>query len=216
MLKWRVYWVTQITLGVLFRFFNIISRCTFGLFLFKLTIVGREHIRNLAGPLIVTPNHKSYADHFFILASLPVRSRLLPARGMAADWLFKIPVIRWVLKHLLGAYPTRRGQGLDISLRDPLRVLQKGAVVAIYPEGGIRYAHGVHPVKIGAAYLAKKTGSPILPVAIRGIEYLSWKAFFFGRRRVEVVFGEPFVIDQNEDLVEASEKIRKKIEALYN
>lgn len=101
-------------------------------------------------------------------------------------------------------------------MRDPLKNLMKGGTVGIYPEGGIRYRPGVHEVKIGAAYLAQKSGAPILPVAIKGIEYLSWKAFFFGRRKIEVIFGNPFLVDRIKDLSEISEDIRLKIKDLYD
>lgn len=216
MSKRRIYWLTQIIAGLLFKILSIVSYLTFGLLFFRLEVKNKRVLEICWGPMIITPNHKSYADHFFILAALPVSSKLLPARAMAADWLFEVPVVGWVLKNLFGAYRIKKGQGLAISLREPLRVLAKGGAVAIYPEGGILYRPGVHEVKIGAAYLAQKSGAPILPVAIKGIEYLSWKAFFFGWRKVEVIFGNPFLIDRTKDLSEISEDIRLKIKELYD
>ncbi|MDO8600469.1 MAG: lysophospholipid acyltransferase family protein [bacterium] len=220
MKRWRLYLWSQRIAGLIFYILSIISYATFGLLFFRLRVVGRENVENLYGPLIVTPNHKSYVDHFFLMAALPFFSRLLPARAIAADWLFEIPnwkggfLVRWTL-WLCGAYPTRRGSGLDVSLRKPLEVLRKGYVAAIYPEGGIRFRPGVHPVKIGAAYLAQKSGAPILPVAICGIEYLSWRAFLFGRKKVSVVWGTPLYLQPDADMVENSECIRSAIAELY-
>lgn len=170
--------------------------------------------------MIITPIHKSYADHFFILAALPVWSKLLPARTMAADWTFEVPVMGWALKNLFGAYRIRNKKSLGLSIREilqePLATLKNGGVVGIYPEGGIRFKPGVHEVKVGVAFLAKESGAPILPVAIKGIDYLSWKAFFFGRRKVTVIFGNPFLVEKTKDLAEISNAIRQKIADLYN
>ena len=216
MFKRCVYRLTQISLGRLFRMLSVISHLTFGILFFRLSVKNKEALDALQGPIIITPNHKSYVDHFFILAALPFGSKLLPVRAMAADWLFDVPVVGWSLKNLLGAYRIKKGRGLPVSLREPLKVLAKGGAVAVYPEGEIRFRPGVYEVKIGAAFLAQKSGALVLPVAIKGIEYLSWKAFFFGRRKVEVIFGEPFHIDPAKELTEISNKIRQKIADLYN
>lgn len=230
MAKWRIYWVSQILTALIFKILSLISRFTLGALFFRIEAKNKENILNLSGPLIVTPNHKTFVDHFFVLANLPFNSKLLPARGIAIDYLFKIPILGWILKNLLGAYPTYKGQGLDISLRDPLKILLKGHVVGIYPEGGIRFRPGVHPVKIGAAYLAVKSKAPILPVAITGAEYFSFKTFLFGQRRIKVIFGQPYKLrdlmeikdfysskeEFNMMLAKASEIIKNKIDELYN
>lgn len=214
--RWWIYFATQIATGLLFKILSIVSIYTFGLLFFRLEVEGSQNIRNLKGPLIITPNHKSYSDHFFILAAIVTKNlKVLPARAMAADWLFQIRFVGWALKNLFGAYPVRRGEGLDVSLRDPLRVLYKNYIVVIYPEGRIQFKPGVHQVRVGAAYLAQKSGAPILPVAIRGIEYLSLKAFFFGRRKIKIIFGEIYKISQDQDLTVASEEIRRQIVKLY-
>lgn len=213
---WWTYFVTQVLTGLIFKTCSLVSRCTFGLLFFRLEVEGNDYVRKLGGPLIVTPNHKSYSDHFFILSAIIGNNwNILPARAMAADWLFQISFVGWALKNLFGAYPVRKGEGLDVSLRDPLRVLYRGHVVVIYPEGRIQFRPGVHQVRVGAAYLAQKSGTPILPVAIQGIEYLSLKAFLFGRRKVKVIFGKPFHIDRGQDLTVASEEIRVHIAELY-
>jgi len=214
-----VYWFTQIIAGLLFKILSIISYLTCGLLFFRLKVKNKRVLEICWGPMIVTPLHKSYFDHFFILAFL-LFSKLLPARAIAADWVFKTPIIGWAAKNLFGAYrlPQRKGLGLSLRemLREPLEFLQNGGVVGIYPEGGIRFKPGVHEVKVGAAFLAKESGAPILPVAIKGIDYLSWKAFFFGRRKVVVIFGNPFLVDRTKSLSEISEDIRQKIADLYN
>lgn len=219
MFKRLIYRLTQITAGLLFKVLSAISYSTFGFLFFRLSIKNKKVPNGLRGPMIIAPSHKSYVDSFFILAALPVNSRLLPARTLVVNWVFEMPVLGWAVKNLLGAYRVRKKKSLGLSIREilsePLEFLQKGGVVGIYPEGGLGLKPGVHEVKTGAAYLAQKSGAPVLPVAIRGIDYFSWKAFFFGRRRVEVVFGNPFLVDGAKDVKEISGEIRRKIAELY-
>ena len=214
--RW-IYSSLQFLAGLIFRAFDVISRCTLGLLFFRLEVDGLENITTLKGPLIITPNHKSYCDHFFFLSAIIGNNwNILPARPMVADWLSKIRLVGWILKNLSGAYSVRKVAGLDVSLRRPLKALHHNYMVAIYPEGGIWLGSGVCQIKMGAAYLARKSGAPILPAAIRGAEHLSLKAFLFGRRRVKVSFGRPFYVRADENITTASEEIRHRIEMLYN
>jgi len=216
MRRW-IYFTTQILAGGIFKSLNMISRCVFGLLLFRLEIEGIENIKGLKGPIIITPNHKSYCDHFFfITAIIGNNSGILPARVMVADWILRIPFVGWALKNIFGAYPVRKVRGLDVSLRNPLRALAQNYMVAIYPEGGIHYGSGVNQAKKGAAYLAKKSAVPILPAAIQGAEGLSLKAFLFGRKRIRVLFGKPFYVGIDENVSIASEEIRRRIVELYD
>ena len=52
-------------------------------------------------------------------------------------------------------------------LREALRRLDAGHVVFLFPEGGLRPAGRVDRVEPGAAYLARKAGVPLVPLAIR-------------------------------------------------
>ena len=216
MCRW-IYFTTQVFTGWIFKILNIVSRCTLGLLFFHIEIEGIENIKGLKGPLIITPNHKSYYDHFFFLAAIIGNNlNILPARVMVANWLSKIRFVGWALKNISGAYPIRKVEGLDVSLRDPLRALYKNYMVAIYPEGEIWLGSGVNQVKKGAVYLARKSGAPILPAAIQGAENLSFKTFLFGRRRVRILFGKPFHVGPDENLTTASEALRCRIEQLYD
>lgn len=218
--RWWV-WLTQVYIGLGVRMLDLLSRLSLELLFFRIEARGTTRLKGLRGPLIVAPNHKTYFDIGFIIAAMPLNSRFLPARTIGADWIFKIPnykggFLLQLIVRSLGADPAQRGAGPEISLRRLLDELKNGRVIGFHPEGGIRYRPGIFQVKRGAAYLAKKTGAPILPIAIRGVEYFSLRSFFFGRRTVTVIFGKPISIDPNKSLEEASEDIRKAINDLYN
>ena len=230
--RWWI-WAVQFSFGLAFKGLHAISRLTFGLLFFKIEARGVERLKNLRGPLIVAPNHKTYVDFCFIMAAMPFSNRLVPARTIGADWIFKTPdrkgdpLLRRLARKIggfflrclgrsIGADPARKGSGLEISLHNLLIELEKGYVVYIHSEGGIRHKSGIFQIKRGTAYLAQKTGAPVLPIAIRGVEYFTPWSSFFGRRKVTISFGEPLCVDPSKSLEETSSDIWQAINDLYN
>lgn len=231
--RWPIYWISQLIVCKFFKFLSMLSRLMYGRIFFRIRVDGKENIMGIKGPIIITPNHKTYIDHFFIGAAIPFYSNLLPIRSMAADWLFEIdrlPGIWWkrwfLLKPFgfiarwsliaLGAYPVQKGKGLGVSLRSPLKILEKGLSILIYPEGGINFKKGVREARVGAAFLARESGAQVIPVAIRGAEFFTLKSFLFGKRTIFLSIGKPFFVDPSKDLKIMAEEIRLEIEKLYN
>lgn len=108
----------------------------------------------IAPPFILTMNHHSFFDGHLIwlLFKLSgIRGSLL----ISEENLRTSPALETV-----GALPTSR-------LREALRRLRTGEVVAIFPEGELRPAGPLGQLKRGAVWLAEKAGVPILPVASR-------------------------------------------------
>lgn len=72
--------------------------------------------------------------------------------------------VRWVFR-AFSCIPVKRGTRDVTAIRTMLKILQGGQVVGIFPEGGIdkyRDEEG----HLGVAYLALKTGAPIVPTSI--------------------------------------------------
>lgn len=216
MLRWLLYWLLQQCVALLVVIMRVSFRLTGGRLFFGLRLYGREHLRGLRRPVILIPNHKTFADHLYIAASLFMDVRFMPMRTMTADWIYRVSfwkagfLLRWLM-HILGAFREAKGFGL----RTAFRTIQKGQSVAIYPEGIVWREAGITEVKNGAAWLARTSGALLLPCALRGLEHSNPKEFFFGRRRVSVVFGPPFRIGPSESLDAASQKIKQKLEELY-
>ena len=84
---------------------------------------------------------------------------------MAKDSLYRRPA-RILLS--VGAFPVHRESADREALRRAQRVLDAGEVLVLFPEGERRTGPGVEDLHEGAAFLAGRTGAPIIPVGIGG------------------------------------------------
>ncbi|NLW07895.1 MAG: 1-acyl-sn-glycerol-3-phosphate acyltransferase [Clostridia bacterium] len=142
--------------------FYRVAKCICYLFLrffCRWEVEGREHLPP-SGPVIVFANHVSYLDPVVVGVAL---SR--PVYFMAKEELFKIPVLKWIITGL-HAFPVRRGQSDRSALKAAMQILNEGRVLGIFPEGKRSKDGRLNPFLGGAAFLAIKTGAPLLPVAI--------------------------------------------------
>ena len=128
---------------------------------FGLELSGVDNIP-ASGPLIITPNHQTYADP--ALVTIPVRRRVY---YMAWNRLFEIPVFNWMIRGLR-AFPVRIDSADPSATREAVRLLTAGHVVMIFPEGERTHTGRVERFKLGAFRLAATLGVPVLPVTIAG------------------------------------------------
>lgn len=203
------------------------GKILFNLF-FHVRVEGREHVRGLKPPCLIVSNHRTYLDHFFILSALPWSSPLIPICAMAIDSLYHHVIIKFFL-NIFGAFPARKGEGgINTSLEIPLRILQDGGVVGMYPEGHRAHDKLFGEPRRGAALLALRTGVPVLPIALIGFEGGMKLYHWLTRASVTIRFGEPFFltkemgreIDPNlsaDDPAawEGAELIMERIKAIY-
>ena len=130
-------------------------------FWFGLELRGVENIP-VDGPLIITPNHQTYADP--PLVTIPVRR---PVYYMAWDKLFSIPLFGRLIR-LLRAFPVDIYSSDPGAVREARRLVQDGAAVMIFPEGGRSFDGTLGHFKLGAFRLAVTLGASVLPVTISG------------------------------------------------
>ena len=174
-------------------------------------------------PFIYVSNHKSWIDHFIIITASLRRKGVVPIHLIVADKIWSRPLVGGICV-ALGAYPARAGRGIEVSLAPLKKELARGECVGIYPEGGCVRAKDVFgEPKVGASYLAYHTGREIVPMAIKGLEDLSWISLVFGGRKVTLKFGKPFRINSEalgqgtpQEMIERGRKfIMYKIVELY-
>jgi 1-acyl-sn-glycerol-3-phosphate acyltransferase len=128
---------------------------------FGLRFEGVEHIP-LTGPLIIAPNHVTYADP--PLVSIPVRR---PVYYMAWNRLFQVPGLSWLIRRLR-AFPVDIESADPRATREAVRILSSGEALMIFPEGGRSPDGRLQRFRPGAFRLACSLGVPVLPVTIIG------------------------------------------------
>jgi 1-acyl-sn-glycerol-3-phosphate acyltransferase len=98
--------------------------------------------------------------------------------------------IHW-LPSTWGFYKVRRGNASKDALRAGTAVLQQNGVLGVFPEGG-SWASVLRPPRPGTAYLAVRSGAPIVPIGIDGLVNLFPTLRQGKRATVTVRIGRPF------------------------
>jgi 1-acyl-sn-glycerol-3-phosphate acyltransferase len=119
------------------------------------------------GGLVLVCNHLTDLDPLVLGALIPRQLHF-----MAKEELFRNKLLgRWLA--LCGSFPIRRGEVDRAALKHAEELLRDGRVVMVFPEGHRSTSAQLQEARAGAVMLASRTGSPILPLAIAGTEYLS-------------------------------------------
>jgi len=194
---WRPDLVALPRLTFARRVFRIFARYLTKLVIFimtKATVSGLENFPK-HGPALVVINHLGDADAVLLVASLPV----------AIDGMGKIelnedrragPMLR-----AYGVIWVHRGRPDRKAIRAALDGLAEGRMIALAPEGRQSVEGGLEEGTEGAAFLAMKSGAPIVPVAMTGTEneniyghMRKWR-----RARVTLSVGKMFVLKEQAD-----------------
>jgi 1-acyl-sn-glycerol-3-phosphate acyltransferase len=157
------------------------------LLLSRWRVEGKENIPR-EGPLIVVANHLSNTDPPLLSACIPRRIVF-----MAKEELFR-HIVFGPLTRGWHAFPVRRGR-LDLeALRNAQQVLKKGMVLGMFPEAMRSSDAQMQQAYTGAALIAYRGESAILPVGITGSHKLIKYGFTFRRPLVKVNIGKPFTL----------------------
>ena len=116
------------------------------------------------GPLMVVFNHVHHIDAPLLMATLPWE---VEALGRAES--LKVPITAELMR-LYGVIALSQDQLDRQGLRRALEVLARGGVLLCSPEGRESPSGGLVEAQAGVAYLALKSGAPILPVGLIGSE----------------------------------------------
>lgn len=158
------------------------------------TVRGRERLRHLEQPAVVAANHCSHLDTSIVVEALPLEWRHRLAVGAAADYFFKGKVRGALAALLIGAFPVERKRASAVSARLAVDLVSSGWNLILFPEGGRSEDGWLQELKPGAAFVAVRTGRPLVPLWITGTEHLLPKgAKRLRRGRVDVLIGDPLL-----------------------
>ena len=129
----------------------------------NVTVEGLENFPQ-KGPLLVVINHLGDADTPAIISKLPV-----PPDVLGKIELYDLPVLGKLIDWY-GVIWLHRGRSDIRALRAALDGFAEGRIIAIAPEGRYSVTGALEEGSGGAAFLAYKSGAPILPIAVTGTE----------------------------------------------
>lgn len=129
--------------------------------MYRFNVYGRENLPK--APYLIAANHSSIADPPFV----GIACKKDAIDFMAKKELFDRPFFgKWC--RLVGCIEVRRGDNAVKSLKEAIRRLEKGRVVAIFPEGTRSDDGDLGSAKRGTGFLIAKAAVPVVPVYISG------------------------------------------------
>jgi len=115
-------------------------------------------------PSVVAANHFSHLDPVILGQTIG------PVRYLAVDELYGTwPSFDKFITHF-GAIPMTRTKIPLHAMRTAINHLEAGGVIGLFPEGRRVWTWGELPPQRGAAWLAQRTGVPLVPVTIWGTQ----------------------------------------------
>ena len=136
------------------------------------TVRGLEHLRGADRPVIFAANHASHIDTPLLLTTLPVEYRHRTIVAAASDYFFDRTWKSVLWSFSLAAIPIERSKVNRKSADTAAQLLQDGWNLVIFPEGGRSPDGWTQPFRGGAAYLARRTGRPVVPVYLHGTRHV--------------------------------------------
>ncbi|HVP74020.1 MAG TPA: lysophospholipid acyltransferase family protein [Phycisphaerales bacterium] len=136
--------------------------------LYRLRLEGEENVPR-TGPIIYVANHQAHMDPCIV--GILVGDRAFS--GMARKTLFTNPILSWMMRGI-GVIALDQSKGDTAAMKAGLAELEAGRCLLIFPEGTRTRDGAVHKFKPGAALLIRRSGAPVVPVAIEGA-YDIWR-----------------------------------------
>jgi len=179
------------------------------------SVDGRERLDAVDAPVIFAANHHSHADTGLLLSLLPERFRRKAVVAAAADYFFDRRAKGTFHALTFGAVPMERTRVNRRSAEVATDLLADGWNLVIFPEGGRSPDGWAQEFRGGAAYLAVRSGRPVVPVYIEGTRQMWPKGQRLPRpHKVSVIFGTPITPDPSEDARRLAARLERAVAAL--
>jgi long-chain acyl-CoA synthetase len=192
------------------------------------TVVGRENLENVAGPLLIVCNHVTYIDLGFVLYALPARLRYRVATGMLGERLWAMRagqssghrelnaplslspgnvLRRWMNKldyylviALFNVFPLPQQSGIRESFEFAGESADRGFNILVFPEGRRSETGELGTFRSGVGMLAQRLNLPVVPIRIDGLKVLGRaKRHFAHKGDIVVHVGKPLAVDASLD-----------------
>jgi long-chain acyl-CoA synthetase len=197
--SWPVRWIRN--------FFYYLLSLPATLIMAHPTIIGRENLEGIEGPVLITCNHVTYIDVGFVLIAMPARIRNRLAVGMLGErlWgMWRPPATmnvfaRWwqqagyyLVVALFDVFPLPQQSGVRESFAFAGESVDRGYSVVVFPEGRRTQAGRPSPFRSGVGMLAQKLNVPVVPLRIDGLFDLKQSGRKIARSgELKVMIGKP-------------------------
>ena len=196
-------------------------------------VVGRHHLKDLRGPVIVVSNHITRrADLGLILDALPARFRHHLVTAMGADTLSRMrtPPRNWffakrwayqfgyfLVTLLFNVFPLPQFSGFRQSFRFAGESVDRGYSLLIFPEGEVNNsADGqMAPFRSGIGLLADNLSLPVIPMRLDGVWRMKRERRRLAHRgEITVHIGAPVTFPPGARPQEIASRLRDLVAAL--
>jgi 1-acyl-sn-glycerol-3-phosphate acyltransferase len=177
-------------------------------------LVGMDRIPK--GNVLIAANHLGRLDTAVLLYAID-REDII----MAIAEKYKKHPLFGAMGRAVDAVWLNRFEADFSALREILARMKKGGLMVIAPEGTRSKSEALQEGKMGVAFLAGKSGYPVLPVALTGTEdrVVIENLKRFRRSKIRAVAGEPFTVEiprgsgREQAMREATDEIMCRIAA---
>lgn len=203
--------------GFVYRLVRALAHAICALY-FRVSVEGADKVPT-SGPVILAPVHRSFMD-FFVVSQVTRRKVFY----MAKDELWRSERLGTFLDSV-GAFPVNRSGADRLALERAQGVLERGEALILFPEGTRRTGDVVEDLHEGAAFLAARTGAPIVPIGVGGTAAAMPKGSKFVRPvKVHVVVGEPIDAPERSakgrvprhQVHETTERLRTELQRVFD
>ena len=171
--------------------------------IYRLDKSGMENIPE-EGPAVLVCNHVSFVDALIIAAGCR-----RPVRFVMDHNIFRVPVLNFIFrtgKTIPIASAKENPQLLEKAYDEIAGALERGDLVAIFPEGRITDTGELYPFRGGVTRIIQRTPVLVVPLALRGL----WGSFFSRKggkamtrlshlapfKKISLVAGKPVAPDE--------------------
>lgn len=196
------YWMFWIVNTICKGFFKVYNRTS---------CYGKEHFPpDSVQPVIVASNHVSALDPIMLSITFPRR-----LRPIAKEELFTgNKLFAWFITKL-GAFPLNREteNNASAALKKFIDILRQGQDMMIFPEGGRSYDGRLQRIEGGAALVAARENTPIVPAYIQGaFEAMPIGSSWCKPHKINVVYGPIIYPDPQLSAKENRQYIQAELE----
>jgi 1-acyl-sn-glycerol-3-phosphate acyltransferase len=184
----------------------------------RVRVVGAEKIP-ATGAFVLAPVHRSNVD--FALTSVVTRRHM---RYMGKDSIWKVKLLgRFV--SMLGAFPVHRGTADRDALKACSQIVDGGSPLVMFPEGTRCTGPVIEELFDGTAYVAARSGVPIVPMGIGGSEEMMPKGAKLPRpKKLVLLIGDPIPAPERTEggrvprsaVAKVTERLHDELQVLFD